>query len=613
MPESSDSEVPTAEGKAVGAGGLGRLTELVWQALPAVGSAIGFLGFAATIGAAIEWVRFATAGLPATQALFAVPKQELVIVGGWALAGYVIGGVIAVLVVYLIDNHGNATVRTVNGIVAVGVIEMIVALFFIEKQSWWKYGVMAAWLMTAGFVVARAIGVVMSHFIARAELKAARERVISARSKVASADELRVASDAAEERFPDDPEIVKARDKAYLDFLTAERESKDAIREWKATVDFILDDWRADDGAAEMHRQTVEHARDQVRALSSRKVIPSDLKLEEQLDQVERDLGGVFRALWEHLIVSARGLGDRLMTIKRIPALASLRERLERTSVVAWLREKLKETLSSLRERLAKVRALFWTRKRLRKRPVLAILLVTIAIGLIVAGILLVALDSLIAWLAIVLGIVVALAAMNLLAARATEKFAWYGVSVFFSVLLFGATLTIARTVHERKMQPLALVRKGDDVAICGVYVAQTNDRVYVGRLPLDVKPSYKGEVEKRRPGLIFWVPSADVELVSVGQFERVNSDFGKLAVAMLPQLYKDRAEQAAFVLKNTTTTKAKTLTDKGAKEPPATSGATVQNTPDTQTTTTETPPARSRPISYPKQKTPGSCTSPRG
>ena len=39
-------------------GVFGRLSELAWQALPAIGSATGFAGFVAVIGAAIEWICF---------------------------------------------------------------------------------------------------------------------------------------------------------------------------------------------------------------------------------------------------------------------------------------------------------------------------------------------------------------------------------------------------------------------------------------------------------------------------------------------------------------------------------------------------------------------------
>jgi hypothetical protein len=205
-----------------------------------------------------------------------------------------------------------------------------------------------------------------------------------------------------------------------------------------------------------------------------------------------------------------------------------------------------------------------------------------------IAGIVLVATNESFSWILMLLGVVVVLTAMNVFVARATDKFAWYGISVFFSVLMFGAALTIARTLDEPKVQPVALVRKGDDVGICGVFITQTSERVYVGRLPV---PGY-------RPGLIFWVPTSDVDLVSVGQPERINAKFSELAVVMLRQLYKDRAEKAVSPLKNTTVTEVV-----GAEVKAGSAGK--------QTTIVREAPSRAtRPSPYPEEKVGADCTS---
>ncbi len=116
---------------------------------------------------------------------------------------------------------------------------------------------------------------------------------------------------------------------------------------------------------------------------------------------------------------------------------------------------------------------------------------------------------------AVLFVVVAVLTMMNLFVARATDMFVLYGISVFFSVLIFGAALMMARTLHNPKVQPVALVRKDNDVGICGVFVTQTSDRVYVGRLPDAGK----------RPGEIFWVRTSDVDLVSVGEPEKIGRD----------------------------------------------------------------------------------------
>jgi hypothetical protein len=83
--------------------------------------------------------------------------------------------------------------------------------------------------------------------------------------------------------------------------------------------------------------------------------------------------------------------------------------------------------------------------------------------------------------------------------------------------------------------------------------------------------------------------------LVDVGQLERIDSTFPKLAAAMLRQLYKDRAEEAAPTLKNTTVTKVAN----GAKAG------------ETTTTAREIPPSTTvRPTPYPSESVGANCTS---
>jgi hypothetical protein len=394
QPAANAQVQPPANGQTTGA--LERLGQLGWQALPAIGGAIGFAGFVAIIGAAIEWVRFDAAHLPATQAVLAVPKQELVIIGALALGAFTVGALIAVVVVYVINSQGDATVSTVSGLIAVAVAEMGVTVAFINVGDAWTYVLLIMWFGVIGLVTAAVAGVVMRHFKPGAEAKPAAQKASRAQ--------------------------------------------------------------------------------------------------------------GVLVAL-------------------------------------------------------------------------------LLAAG-IVAGTVFVVKDDAIRWVLIMLAVVALLATMNLLVATATAKFAWYGVSVFFSVLLFGAALTFARTMREPKVQPIALIRKSDDVGICGVYITQTNERVYVGRLSL----------QGHRPGLIFWVPTSDIDVVSVGQLERTDATFGKLAVAMLAQLYKDRSEQAAPALKNASVTEVEGVASATGKQ---------------TTTVRETAPANARPTRYPEESVPASCTSP--
>lgn len=514
------SEEKSAEGGADG--GLSRLSELAWQALPAIGGAIGFAGFVAIIGAAIEWVRFDTARLPATQALLAVPRPELVIIGALALGVFVVGAVLAVLAVYLIDSHGNATPGTARGLVAVGVIEMLVTLVFIHT-TWWGYVLLVLWLVILGLAAAEVAGEVMRNLRSRTALKRARTELVEARDTLAAKRDASNAVGALDRETPNE-----ATAQVQLALLAAERGWARAIGRWLEAADTLTGQLPAggDRNELEKTRALVAAYDDELSAVTD---------LERLLEAAERGTGHVFRAV-----------GLRL-------------------------REQVTHLLGASNTGGA------------------VAALIVFVLASTIAGILLVAKNASLSWILILLGVVLVLTAMNVFVARATDKFAWYGISVFFSVLMFGAALTIARTLDEPKAQPVALVRKGDDVGLCGVFVTQTSERVYIGRFAV---PGY-------RPGLIFWVPTSDVDLVSVGQSEHINSKFSELAVSMLRQLYKDRAEETAPSLKNTTVTKVL-----GSEVKVGSAGKQT-------TTVTETPPHTTRSSPYPEEKVGTDCTSP--
>src|ERR1700760_411908 len=152
MPDGNKGSAAPASSEGL----LGRLSELAWKALPAIGSAIGFAGFVAIVGGAIEWIRFKAANLPATQAVLAVPKQELVVVGALALALFVLAAVFAVLLVYLVERQGNATYDAVRAIVAIGVLELVVALILLDSPSPFEAIALIVWFCALGGVGAEA-------------------------------------------------------------------------------------------------------------------------------------------------------------------------------------------------------------------------------------------------------------------------------------------------------------------------------------------------------------------------------------------------------------------------------------------------------------------------
>src|SRR3954454_3180577 len=92
-----------------------RLLDALFQALPALLGAIGFLGFVAAVGGAIEWVRFNAAGLPDDPAVRVMPKTELMSIGAAAINLFAPAGAVAVLLVYALDRRGEVSVATGRG------------------------------------------------------------------------------------------------------------------------------------------------------------------------------------------------------------------------------------------------------------------------------------------------------------------------------------------------------------------------------------------------------------------------------------------------------------------------------------------------------------------
>jgi hypothetical protein len=530
-------------------GVLGRLSGLAWQALPALGSAIGFAGFVAVIGSAIEWIRFDAAKLPATQAVLAVPRAELVFVGALALAAFVGGGALAVLIVYLIDNGGNATAATVHGIVIVGLVEMMVTVTFINAGPWWTYLWLYAWLLVLGLVAADLSGEVVHSFRARTKLKRARVTVVEARDKlIAARAHLATAVRIVEKKSS--RKAIEAEEQARLTSVAAQREWEQAIREWVAATKGI-------EGLPQPKAKDVKEAVEVVNGYNDSP--PTGAALERELAKAEEGTGHLVRAvtaclraqlahiralvrIWTELSLKAskalEGLRAAATWAERLDA-GKRRDARERARKAAQASQRPTSDLPPTAPRSAVSDA----DSTVNHAPAaLTALVVAVITAAIVTGIVFIVVEDLLSWLAIVFVVVVALTAMNVFVAQVTEKFAWYGIGVFFSVLTFGATLTMARTLDRPKVQPIALVRKGDDVGVCGVYIAQTSERVYVGR-----------PETSSRPGLIFWIPTSDVDLIDVGQPERTGKKFDALAVAMLKRVYQDRAEAASPTLKNTT------------------------------------------------------------
>jgi hypothetical protein len=166
-------------------------------------------------------------------------------------------------------------------------------------------------------------------------------------------------------------------------------------------------------------------------------------------------------------------------------------------------------------------------------------------------------------WLLVGLALLTALAGAVIsfgVAAQTENRFAWFAVVAFFSVVLFGAVVSFVRSAQHPKLQPAAVL-KHDGRAITGLYIAQTTDRVYLARLrpdqrlhrrhkaarhkPLgptrcfvprnDVDLDLTGVKGKERSGRVFSVDQDRITAISIGELQSICS-----ALQQAPQLARE-------------------------------------------------------------------------
>lgn len=133
------------------------------------------------------------------------------------------------------------------------------------------------------------------------------------------------------------------------------------------------------------------------------------------------------------------------------------------------------------------------------------------------------------------------------------DDFLPYGIAVFASVPIFGAVATTMRVAADPVAQPAAVIRKDDDVGLCGLYVGETDKRIYLARVDVDVEPGEAEQEEgearvKRTPrrdsGRIFWVARDTATGTSIGDMQDVD-EANKVAPRLLSELLADRLAEA--------------------------------------------------------------------
>jgi lysophospholipase L1-like esterase len=374
----------------------------------AIGLALLLAGVA---GSSILWVRFWSSRMPPDQSVEAVARSELVATGAQALALFVVLGLVAVGVAWLLDGKGQWVRSTRRGLVAIGLVEMLVAILigdFPREQGLLLFAGLAAAALLIHFLVDRALAL----------------------SQVA----------------PSTP-LPKALYGYLADLLHGLRQGF-----WSRLPSRLL------------------------------RGLPLLLLLV-----------AIVRAC------SAEG-DDRDLFILLPFALAAVLFVAPGGSAAKGVAHG-GELDQAERQSLA------------LPRIALALTGVVCILALIVR-------DE--AWLAATAAVATVLGLFCLAVAKASgQRFAPYGLAVLISVPIFGAAASVTRGVAYPELQPAAAILS-DGSPLCGVYVGESDGRLWMGRLLLDER----GDVNRPRRGDIFSVDSERVSermlgpLTPVGRVE---------------------------------------------------------------------------------------------
>jgi hypothetical protein len=103
-------------------------------------------------------------------------------------------------------------------------------------------------------------------------------------------------------------------------------------------------------------------------------------------------------------------------------------------------------------------------------------------------------------------------------AALTHRRFAPYAVALFVAVVLFGAAAIALRAVDQPQARPVAVLVNNDARGICGLFVTETEKRLYIAQVDLDARHD-----PVRRTGRIIEIPRDRVIAESVGDLQKVS------------------------------------------------------------------------------------------
>ena len=103
--------------------------------VPVVLAAGSLIGFIALAGSAIVWTRFSAAEIPPDQVVAVYPRDQLVALASALLLVFGLVGLLAVMMCYLIDRGGRATIGMTRGLLTLLGVEGLAVIIFIAKHD----------------------------------------------------------------------------------------------------------------------------------------------------------------------------------------------------------------------------------------------------------------------------------------------------------------------------------------------------------------------------------------------------------------------------------------------------------------------------------------------
>lgn len=141
--------------------GSGPIPELLVKTAGVLGSAALSVGFVVVVGATIVWVRFSAARYPADQAVDAVGREELLVIGAQALVLFAVIGAVAVVLMWFVDGQGTSGRRTRIALAILFFFELLAALLVGD------YGLRQFEQLALGFAVAAALALFLFEVVRR--------------------------------------------------------------------------------------------------------------------------------------------------------------------------------------------------------------------------------------------------------------------------------------------------------------------------------------------------------------------------------------------------------------------------------------------------------------